>query len=216
MPALIPFHEVRFPTAIAFGASGGPERRTEVVTLGSGHEERNSRWADSRRRYNAGYGVRSLDDLHEVIGFFEERRGRLYGFRWRDRLDATSAATGAVISPLDQGIGTGDGTTATFQLVKTYGGGFAPYQRAIVKPVAGSVRIAVDHVEAVGGTAFTVDATTGIVTFLAGHIPAAGQAITAGFQFDVPVRFDTDYLEVDLSAFAAGAIPKIPLVEIKV
>ena len=210
------FHEVLFPLDVALKSAGGPERRTDIVSFGSGREERNARWAHSRRRFDAGYGVKTLAELQRVVAFFEERRGRLYGFRWRDRLDATSAATGAVISPLDQGIGTGDGTTATFQLVKTYGGGFAPYQRAIVKPVAGSVRIAVDHVEAVGGTAFTVDATTGIVTFLAGHIPAAGQAITAGFQFDVPVRFDTDYLEVDLSAFAAGAIPKIPLVEIKV
>jgi len=210
------FHEVLFPLDVALKSAGGPERRTDIVSFGSGREERNARWAHSRRRFDAGYGVKTLAELQRVVAFFEERRGRLYGFRWRDRLDATSAATGVVISPLDQGIGTGDGTTATFQLVKTYGSGFAPYQRAIVKPVAGSVRIAVDHVEAVGGTAFTVDATTGIVTFLAGHIPAAGQAITAGFQFDVPVRFDTDYLEVDLSAFAAGAIPKIPLVEIKV
>jgi len=210
------FHEVLFPLDVALKSAGGPERRTDIVSFGSGREERNARWAHSRRRFDAGYGVKTLAELQRVVAFFEERRGRLYGFRWRDRLDATSAATGVVISPLDQGIGTSDGTTATFQLVKTYGSGFAPYQRAIVKPVAGSVRIAVDHVEAVGGTAFTVDATTGIVTFLAGHIPAAGQAITAGFQFDVPVRFDTDYLEVDLSAFAAGAIPKIPLVEIKV
>ena len=209
------FHEVLFPLDVALKSAGGPERRTDIVSFGSGREERNARWAHSRRRFDAGYGVKTLAELQRVVAFFEERRGRLYGFRWRDRLDATSAATGVVISPLDQGIGTSDGTTATFQLVKTYGSGFAPYQRAIVKPVAGSVRIAVDHVEAVGGTAFTVDATTGIVTFLAGHIPAAGQAITAGFQFDVPVRFDTDYLEVDLSAFTAGAIPKIPLVEIR-
>ena len=109
MPALIPFHEVRFPTAIAFGASGGPERRTEIVALGSGHEERNSRWADSRRRYNAGYGVRSLDDLHAVIAFFEERRGQLYGFRWKDRADWKSCAPGATPAATDQAIGTGDG-----------------------------------------------------------------------------------------------------------
>src|SRR5262245_64460923 len=116
MPALIPFHEIRFPTAIAFGARGGPERRTEIVTLGSGHEERNARWADSRRRYNAGYGVRSLDDLHAVVAFFEERRGRLYGFRWRDRIDFKSSAPGAAVTPLDQALGVGNGVTAAFQL----------------------------------------------------------------------------------------------------
>ncbi len=129
MPALIPFHEVRFPTAIAFGASGGPERRTDIVALGSGHEERNSRWADSRRRYNAGYGVKSLDDLHAVIAFFEERRGRLYGFRWKDRADWKSCAPGGTPAATDQAIGTGDGAMTAFQLVKTYGSVHAPWAR---------------------------------------------------------------------------------------
>jgi uncharacterized protein (TIGR02217 family) len=149
-----------------------------------------------------------------VVAFFEERRGRLYGFRWRDRLDHSSAA--GAPSASDQALGTGDGTAATFQLVKTYGSVYAPYQRAIVKPVAGSVRVAVAGVEVEEGADFSVDTTTGLVTFPPGHIPGAGEAVSAGFLFDVPVRFDTDYLEVDLSAFAAGAIPKIPLIEIRV
>jgi len=209
------FHEILFPLDIALKSAGGPQRRTDVVVLGSGAEERNARWAHSRRRYDAGYGVKTFDALSAVLAFFEERRGRLYGFRWRDRLDNSSAAPDAAVAPTDQAIGTGDGTTATFALMKTYGSLYSPYQRPIAKPVAGSVRVAIDGTEVSEGTDFTVDATTGLVTFLAGHIPAAGAAVTAGFLFDVPVRFDTDYLEVDLSAFAAGAIPKIPLVEIK-
>jgi uncharacterized protein (TIGR02217 family) len=213
MPAA--FHEVLFPLDIALKSAGGPERRTEIVALGSGREERNARWAHSRRRYDAGYGVKTLEALSAAVAFFEERRGRLYGFRWRDRLDHSSAAPGAAVSATDQVIGTGDGATASFQLTKSYGGLYAPYQRPIAKPVPGSVRIAVAGTEVAEGTAFTCDSTTGVVTFLSGHIPAAGQAITAGFLFDVPARFDTDYLEVDLSAFAAGAIPKIPLLEIK-
>ena len=208
------FHEVLFPLDIALKSAGGPERRTDVVTLGSGREERNARWAHSRRRYDAGYGVKTHQALSQAIEFFEERRGRLYGFRWRDRLDHSSAAPGADASATDQAIGTGDGITASFALVKAYGGLYAPYQRRIEKPVSGSVRVAVAGVEA-NGTSFTVDGTTGIVTFAAGHIPARGQGVTAGFLFDVPVRFVTDYLEVDLAAFAAGAIPKIPLIEIR-
>jgi uncharacterized protein (TIGR02217 family) len=208
------FHEVLFPLDIALGSAGGPERRTEIVTAGSGREERNARWAHSRRRYDAGYGIKTLEALSAVVAFFEERRGCLHGFRWRDRLDHSSALSGTV-TPLDQVIGAGDGTTATFQLSKTYGSIFAPYQRPIAKPVAGSVRVAVAGVEAVEDTDFTCEATTGVITFLPGHIPAASAAITAGFLFDVPVRFDTDFLEVDLSAFAAGAIPKIPLIEIR-
>jgi uncharacterized protein (TIGR02217 family) len=209
------FHEVLFPLDIALKSAGGPERRTEIVALGSGREERNARWAHSRRRYDAGYGVKTFEALSAVVAFFEERRGRLHGFRWRDRLDHSSAASGLAIAPSDQVIGSGDATTASFQLMKSYGGVYAPYQRPIAKPVPGSVRIAVAGSEVAEGTAFTCDTTTGLVTFLAGHVPAAGTAVTAGFLFDVPVRFDTDYLEVDLSAFAAGAIPKIPLVEIK-
>jgi len=204
-----------FPLDIALKSAGGPERRTEIVATGSGREERNARWAHSRRRYDAGYGVKTLDALSAVVAFFEERRGRLYGFRWRDRLDHSSAMPAAAVTPLDQVIGTGDGTTTTFQLAKTYGSVYAPYSRVIEKPAPGSVRVAVGGGEVGSGAAFTCDTTTGIVTFLPGHVPAADAAITAGYLFDVPVRFDTDYLEVDFSAFAAGAIPKIPLVEIR-
>jgi uncharacterized protein (TIGR02217 family) len=213
MPAA--FHEVLFPLDIALKSAGGPERRTEIVALGSGREERNARWAHSRRRYDAGYGIKTLEALGVAVAFFEERRGRLYGFRWRDRLDHSSAAAGAAVLPTDQVIGTGDGVAATFQLAKSYGGLYAPYSRPIVKPVPGSVRIAVAEIEMEEGEGFTCDTAAGVVTFLEGHIPAAGAAVTAGFLFDVPVRFDTDYLEVDLSAFDAGAIPKIPLLEIK-
>jgi uncharacterized protein (TIGR02217 family) len=212
MPA---FHEITFPLDVALGARGGPERRTEIVTVGSGREERNARWAHSRRRWNAGYGVKSLDALSAVVAFFEERRGRLHGFRWRDRLDHSSAAPGAESSQADQLIGTGDGVNATFQLVKSYGGAHAPYARPILKPVAGTIQVAVDGVAASEGIDFDSDATTGLVVFRPGFEPAAGLPVTAGFQFDVPARFDTDFLEVDLAAFAAGEIPSIPIVEIR-
>lgn len=208
------FHEVLFPTAISRGSQGGPERKTDVVVLGSGAEERNSRWANSRRYYNAGYGVRSLDDLHAVIAFFEERRGRLHGFRWRDHTDHKSCAPSSTPSALDQPIGTGDGTTAAFPLRKIYGSVYAPYTRAIVKPVAGSVAIAVGGVVA-SPSHYAVDTTNGIVTFTGGHVPATDATITAGFLFDVPARFDTDKLEISLSGFASGAIPAIPIVEIR-
>lgn len=207
------FHEVRFPLDIARGARGGPERQTQIVTLASGREIRNSRWAHSRRRYDAGLGVRSLDALAQVVSFFEERRGRLYGFRWRDRLDCRSGPPQQEPSATDQLIGTGDAARATFQLCKSYGVGAQAYRRDICKPVAGSVLLAVDGVVQPPG-ACTCDTTTGLVTFAAGHVPPAGAAISAGFAFDVPVRFDTDAIEVDLSAFEAGEIPRIPVIEI--
>ena len=210
------FHEIRFPTTISLGADGGPERRTDVVTMGSGYEERNSRWANSRRSYNAGYGVRSLDDLHAVIAFFEERRGRLYGFRWKDHADFKSGPPQTNATALDQVIGTGNGTLVSFQLKKTYGSVHAPWAREIKKPVAGSVLIAVNGVVKTPGTHFSVDTATGIVTFVAAQKPAAGTSVTAGFEFDVPVRFDTDKLEISLSGFRAGAIPSIPVIEVRV
>ena len=209
------FHEVRFPTAISRGAHGGPERRTDVVVLGSGAEERNARWADSRRSYNAGYGVRSVDDLHAVIAFFEERRGKLHGFRWHDPSDCKSSTPSGQATATDQIIGLGDGSTAQFPLVKFYGRDFAPYARRIAKPVAGSVLIAVDGITA-PATNHVVNTVTGVITFQPGHIPAAGKVVSAGFLFDVPVRFDSDKLEINLSGFRSGAIPAIPLIEIRV
>ena len=210
------FHEVRFPIEISAGSSGGPERRTDVVLLASGHEERNARWANSRRNYNAGYGVRGLADLHAVLAFFEERRGRLHGFRYRDPADHASAPPGAAITALDQVLGTGDGSATAFALKKTYGGAHAPYERLIQKPVAGSGLVAVDGATKTAGAHYSIDYTTGAVTFLAGHVPAAGQLVTAGFAFDVPVRFDTDKIEVNVQSFLHGSIPSIPLIEIRI
>jgi uncharacterized protein (TIGR02217 family) len=181
---------------------------TDVVTLASGHEERNQRWARSRRRYNAGYGVKSVADMRAVLAFFEERRGRFHGFLWRDVLDHSSG--GETPTATDQAIGTGDGENTTFQLIKSYGSDHDPYHRAITRPVAGSVRLARDGIEAMGG--WSVDLTTGLITFVTA--PGAGVAISAGYLFDVPVRFDTDRLDVELTSFDAALAPDIPVIEI--
>ncbi|MGA0531898.1 phage distal tail protein, Rcc01695 family [Hansschlegelia sp. KR7-227] len=207
---MTPFHDVRFPTDIARGARGGPERRTEIATLGSGFEERNAVWSHSRRRWDAGLGVKTLAQLSAVVAFFEERRGRLIGFRFKDPLDFSSAAPGAAIAATDQHLGEGDGTTRRFALRKTYGGAFDPYRRPIRKPVAGTVRVAVGGVET---GAFALDLADGSVVL--DTAPGVGEVVAAGFQFDVPARFDVDRLEIDLAAFQAGSVPSIPLVEIR-
>jgi len=205
------FHEIRFPDNISRGARGGPERRTQIVELASGDEERNASWANSRRRYDAAYGVRRADDLAAVVAFFEARDGRLYGFRWKDWGDYKSCPPSAAISPADEEIGTGDGTTTTFQLRKLYASGAQTWTRAIAKPAAGTVRITLDGVEQMTG--WSVDTTTGVITF--GTAPAAGVTVTAGFAFDVPVRFDTDTLDVTLDLERLGSITSIPLLEIR-
>jgi len=207
------FHEVRFPLRVALGTSGGPVRRTDIVALSNGRENRNRRWRDARRHYDAGSGVRSIDDLYAVLAFFEARAGQFYGFRFRDPVDHRSCPPGGTISASDQRIGTGNGETAAFQLVKRYADAGGETVRTIEKPVAGTVVLSVGGA-AVPAADYTVDAGTGVVTFKAGKIPASG-TIRAGFEFDVPVRFDTDRIDVDLSGFEAGRIPSIPLVEIR-
>ncbi len=205
------FHEVRFPENVSRGARGGPERRTQIVELASGDEERNASWANSRRRYDVAYGIRRADDLAAVVAFFEARNGRLHGFRFRDWADYRSCLPSQVPAATDQGIGVGDGATTTFQMVKHYASGSQTWVRSIGKPEAGSVRIALDGVEQ--GSGWSVDTATGLVSFDAA--PASGVVVTAGFTFDVPVRFDSDTLDVTLDIERLGSITSIPLLEIR-
>ena len=205
------FHEVRFSENISRGARGGPQRRTQIVELASGAEERNASWANSRRRFDVAYGIRRVDDLAAVVAFFEARNGRLYGFRFKDWADHKSCAPSGITAPTDQLIGTGDGEQTEFQLTKAYASGGESWVRTITKPVTGTVRIALDGAEQMSG--WSIDAATGSVTFAAA--PADGVAIRAGFEFDVPVRFDTDSLDVTLDIERLGSITSIPLVELR-
>ena len=205
------FHEVRFPDNISRGARGGPERRTQIVELASGDEERNASWANSRRRYDVAYGIRRADDLAAVVAFFEARNGRLHGFRYKDWADYKSALSSQAITATDQQIGTGTGSQQTFQLSKRYTSGAQTWVRTIAKPVAGTVRVALGMVEQMSG--WTVDTTTGVITFTTA--PANGVIVRAGFEFDVPVRFDSDSLDVTLDFERLGSITAIPLLEIR-
>ena len=205
------FHEIRFPDNISRSARGGPERRTQVVELASGDEERNASWANSRRRYDVAYGIRRADDLSAVVAFFEARNARLYGFRYKDWADYKSSLPSLAISPTDQQIGTGNGSLKTFQLSKRYTSGAQSWTRTIAKPVAGTIIIALGLVEQMSG--WTLDATTGVVTFTTA--PGSGVIVRAGFEFDVPVRFDTDMLDVTLDIERLGSITSIPLLEIR-
>lgn len=208
------FHDVRFPAALSLGSSGGPERRTEIVTLSNGFEERNSPWAHSRRRYDAGLGVRSLDDLADVIAFFEARHGQLHAFRWKDWTDWKSCLPSGMPSALDQELGVGDGVRQVFSLVKAYASGGQAYRRPISKPVRDTVRISVGGAILSEGQGYAIDYAQGTVSLAAA--PGAGRQVTAGFEFDVPVRFDTDRIHTSLAGFSAGEIPSIPVVEVRV
>ena len=211
---MLPFSETRLPARLAFGSTGGIERRTEVAALASGYETRATPWAHGRRRYSLAAALHSLDDLAELLAFFEARRGRLQGFRLADFADSRSCAPSAVPGPRDQWLGTGDGTATVFALSKTYGTGAGAYVRTITKPVDGTVRVAVAGIELAAGRDFTADPVTGRISF--SLPPSAGLAVTAGFQFDTPVRFDTDRIEVTLESFDTARIAATPLVEVRI
>ena len=208
------FHEVQFLTDLSFGALGGPQRRVDVVTLANGFEERNTPWAHSRRVYDAGLGLRSLDDVENVIAFYEARFGQMYGFRWKDWSDFKSGKPSVAINRQDQQIALGDGVTTTFQLIKTYRSGGHVYERPITKPVRGSVLIAVEQDDQLDTIDYTVDDTTGLITFT--NPPDPDTRVFAGYEFDVPVRFDSDSLLTNIASFNAGQVPDIPVREVRV
>lgn len=208
------FHEVRFPAALSFGSTGGPERRTEIVTLANGYEERNTPWSQSRRRYDAGVALRSLDDIEKLIAFFEAREGQLFGFRWKDWADFKSCAPTQQISHEDQLIARGDGSSVTFDLTKAYRSGGQTYHRPVRKPVSGTVKLAVNGEPLREGFQFSLDTSTGQVTLDEPPVPEA--EVTAGFEFDVPVRFDTDRIQCSVASFQAGDMPNVPVVEVRV
>lgn len=208
------FHEIRFPANVSFGSAGGPERLTEIVTLANGFEERNTPWEHSRRRYDAGLGLRSLDDVDALLAFFEARRGQLHAFRWKDWSDYKSCPPSATVTPLDQRIGVGDGVTTRFALSKLYRSGDQSYLRPIVKPVLGTVYVAIANDPKVEGPDFSVDIIEGTVTFTVA--PDIGTIISAGFEFDVPARFDTDRVQTSVASFRAGDVPSVPIVEVRV
>ncbi|WP_010137995.1 DUF2460 domain-containing protein [Oceanicola sp. S124] len=208
------FHEVRFPANLSFGSTGGPERRTEVVTLANGFEERNTPWQHSRRRFDAGVSMRSLDDVETLIAFFEARQGQLHAFRWKDWSDYKSCRPSAEVDYRDQVIARGDGVTQSYQLLKTYTSGQQSYARPITKPVQGTVRAGVEDDELQDGLHYSVDVTTGLITFVTA--PNEGMDVTAGFEFDVPVRFDTDRIQTSVASFRAGDVPSVPVVEVRV
>jgi uncharacterized protein (TIGR02217 family) len=203
MEKYMAFVEVRFPVDIAYGSSGGPEYSTEVVVTHGGYEQRNVNWSQARARYNVAHGVKTQVQLDTLIAFFRARKGRADGFRFKDWTDFKAVA---------QALGTGDGVRTVFQLQKYYQSGSSSEARVITKPVAGTVKVYVNGVQQ-SVSAYTLMLATGVLTFVAA--PAAGVAVTADFEFDVPVRFDTDRLAASIDAYGSHSWNDIPLVEVR-
>jgi len=204
------FDDVSFPLDIGRRAQVAPAFSTRVIESVSGHEQRSTQWADARLSFDAGPGVRSEADIAALIAFFRARRGAARGFRFRDPFDDCSADFGNAPGPNDQPLGLGDGSTSAFALMKLYGAGADAQLRFITRPVVASIRVALDGVEQESGWSH---AGLGIIAF--DVAPEDGVLVSAGFRFDVPVRFAEDRLEIDRETFAAGLVPSVPLVEIR-
>ncbi|WP_084419565.1 DUF2460 domain-containing protein [Henriciella litoralis] len=202
------FFEGRLPVPVGLGASGGPEWRTETITLASGREVRSASWSEARRRWDVVTPPLSRSGFAALQGFFNARRGRLQGFRFADLTEFSTAAPGESVSHEDEAIGVGDGTQTVFQLVRSTESGDLQIVR---KPVSGSILVGLDGVLQTSG--WSVDTATGLVTFEAP--PAGGVVVTAGFEFDWPVRFDTDFLETSFEQPGVGRVVTLPLVELR-
>lgn len=204
------FDDIVFPIAIGAQASVSPAFSTQIVESPSGHERRSADWADARLSYDAGPGVRSEADIAALIAFFRARRGAARGFRFTDPYDDRSGAPGVAPGPIDQRLGMGDGVTAEFPLMRHYGVGEEAQARRITRPVPGSIRVAADGVELNEGWSHA-----GLGMILFDTAPAEGVVLTAGYRFDVPVRFAEDRLDINRATFAAGEAPSVMLVEIR-
>jgi uncharacterized protein (TIGR02217 family) len=205
------FHEVQFPPSISYGSRGGPKFSTSIITVSNGAEQRNVNWSKARASYDASCGVKTQLELHDLITFFRARQGKAYGFRFKDWSDFKSVDPNTATTDIDQVIGTGTGALTTFQLKKNYISGPTTFVRDIKKPVSGTVKISVNNVSQ--PTGWTVDTTTGIVTFTVA--PGNGLLVKAGYEFDVPVRFDTDELSISLDDYNIGST-SVPIVEVRI
>ena len=192
------FSEVRFPDDISYGAVGGPQFSTDVIITKNGYEKRNVNWSSARIKYNVSHGVKTKTQLSRLISFFRERKGKAYGFRFKDWSDHKST---------DQKIGIGDGTTNKLQLIKTYSNCI----RTINKPVKDTIKIFFNSEELTKG--YNVDHRTGLISF--DNPPPINVVITATFEFDIPARFDTDTLSASIDNLNTYSWQNIPIIEIK-
>ena len=201
------FDDVRLPVYVERGARGGGRFKTQIVSLSSGYEKRNRQWSKARMRWDIGYGIQDQDDYEDIIEFFYARQGMYQGFRFKDWTDFR---VGTTSNP--QTIGTGDNSETSFKAIKTYASGTSTYSRRLFKLVSGSISMYLDSVLQ-DPADYSVDVDTGTITFLAAPAKSVDVGIVA--EFDVPVRFDTDELDLEVDLEDAASVPSIPVVELK-
>jgi uncharacterized protein (TIGR02217 family) len=198
------FIEEYMPVDISYGSSGGPRFSTDVLASDSGKESRVSNWSQSRGKWSVRQTVLTRAEATDMQVFFQKVKGKATGFRFKDWLNFIGVG---------EAQGTGTGAQAMFQLTKWYG----TTSKDIKKPVNNAAwAVYVNGTKKTKGTHYNIDYNTGIITFTAGNIPTLGQAITASFEFDTPVRFDTDELDITMDSYNNMNITNLPLVELKI
>lgn len=197
----------RFPEDISFGSRGGPEFSTSVLMLASGYEQRNKNWVSALHKYNCAYGIKTREQMDTLREFFFARGGRFRGFRFKDWADYQAGATTLSVQ--------GDGLETQFQLEKSYTSGSVTYVRNLIKPVDGTLSgVSVDGVPQTVTTHYTVNYNTGIITFITPPANGVDIAFTA-VEFDVPVRFEIDFLDAEWEFWETQSVPNIPLIEVR-
>lgn len=200
----------RFPTDISYGSKGGPAFNTTIISIKSGDESRNINWTYPKFEGDVSYGIKNMPDLYSLNEFFHAMRGMGHGFRYKDWSDYKSCSPNNTVADTDQTIGVGDASEDEFQLIKNYTRGAINGVRIIKKPVSGTVVVSINDVTQSSG--WSVDTATGIITFTSP--PGNGLNVKAGYEFDVPCRFDTDSLSISLDFYSGGGT-SVPIVELK-
>lgn len=202
------FIDKEFPLIPGFGTKGGPGFRTSITKVSGGVEQRNQLWQFPLGRWEVIVPPGRAVDYYQLVLLHIAAEGMTHTFAFKDQLDHLSGEPRSTIGFEDCQIGTGDGVTTAFQLIKPYVFGNKTTNRKITRPLQGTVRSGVGGVEASeGGGAgqWTLDYTTGLLQY--NGAPPNGQAVTAGFEFRVPVRFDVDRLPTVLENTTVGEGP---------
>ncbi len=194
---------VRLPEDVERGANGGPAWRTIVQTLSSGNEQRIQEWQEQRGAWQIGYGITTLALLQAVVDLFQAQKGRAFAFLFKDWSDFAGTAEATVPT-------VGDAVETDFQMTRNYDTAVRSYARPITQTIDATVNVYIDTILQVSG--FTLEAG-GIIRF--SSPPAGGEVITADFEFDVPVRFNQDNLNIDVEVFDKGSIPDISIIEVR-
>lgn len=220
------FVDVYLPPDIrAYPWTSSPRWSTTITQVASAAEHRNQNWLNPLHSFKASQAVRCHEELEDLLEHWMVMRGPLFTFPMQDPLDFASARLkkanlAPALAGTDQFIAFGDGFTRVFTLQKKYTRGGVDYFRPITLPVVETVElmlnaIPVDDSGSPGGP-YTVDVVRDTGELIFSHAPPVASILTAGFLFDVPVRFlGDDSFDRIVSAFQVDGFADLDFVEVR-